>query len=49
MNARSKYIEVGRYEVTDCRGKTRVIVAKAGFNKGRVYPYASKRQQARHA
>ena len=49
MNARSQYIEVGRYEETDCRGKARVIICKAGFNKGRVYPYASKRQQARYA
>ena len=48
MNARSKYIRVNQYEVTDCRGNTRVIKVYSGINKGRKYLYASKRQ-ARHA
>lgn len=56
MNARSKFVPLmtgwlfktpAEMQLVDRRGAVRTVKHFTGVNKGREYPYASKRQKAR--
>jgi hypothetical protein len=44
VNARSRYVQLRTETEVDRRGKPRKIRVYTGVNKGKVYPYASRRQ-----